>query len=156
MEIANKEFSNKFKSLMKNPSLLILLIAIFVVLFIFIIYPLFKVLIISFTDNNNNFSLDVYKSILSNDYMKQGFKNSILVATLTAVIGTLIGYLYAYTINRTNIPFKNFFRTIAIVPMVFPPFIGAMSIIMLFGFNGLITSKLFGIRTFQYMGSGAL
>ncbi len=75
MEIANKEFSNKFKSLMKNPpSLLILLIAIFVVLFIFIIYPLFKVLIISFTDNNNNFSLDVYKSILSNDYMKQGFK----------------------------------------------------------------------------------
>ena len=76
MEIANKEFSNKFKSLMKNPSLLILLIAIFVVLFIFIIYPLFKVLIISSTDNNNNFSLDVYKSILSNDYMKQGFKNS--------------------------------------------------------------------------------
>lgn len=152
MEIANKEFSNKFKSLMKNPSLLILLIAIFVVLFIFIIYPLFKVLIISFTDNNNNFSLDVYKSILSNDYMKQGFKNSILVATLTAVIGTLIGYLYAYTINRTNIPFKNFFRTIAIVPMVFPPFIGAMSIIMLFGFNGLITSKLFGIRTFPVYG----
>lgn len=152
MEIANKEFSNKFKSLMKNPSLLILLIAIFVVLFIFIIYPLFKVLIISFTDNNNNFSLDVYKSILSNDYMKQGFKNSILVATLTAVIGTLIGYLYAYTINRTNIPFKKFFRTIAIVPMVFPPFIGAMSIIMLFGFNGLITSKLFGIRTFPVYG----
>ncbi|MBM7560215.1 ABC transporter permease [Marinitoga litoralis] len=152
MEISNKEFSNKFKKLLKNPSLLILLILIFISLFIFIIFPLYKVFLISFTNSENKFSLDVYKEVLSNDYMKQGFKNSILIATLTAVIGTFVGFLYAYTLNRANIPFKKFFRTIAIIPMVFPPFIGAMSIIMLFGFNGLLTAKLFGIRSFPIYG----
>ncbi|AEX84969.1 ABC transporter permease [Marinitoga sp. 1135] len=152
MNIANQEFSNKFKNMLKNPSLIILLILIFISLFIFIIFPLLKVFIISFTDNENNFSLQTYKDMLSNDYMKQGFRNSILVASLTAILGTLIGYLYAYTINRADIPFKRFFRTIAVIPMVFPPFIGALSIIMLFGFNGLITAKIFGIRTFPVYG----
>ncbi|KLO24423.1 ABC transporter permease [Marinitoga sp. 1197] len=152
MKIRNKEFYNKIKSMLNNPSLLILIVLIFISLFIFIIFPLFKVFIVSFTNEDGRLSLEIYNSILSNDYMKQGFKNSILIATLTAVIGTLIGFLYAYTINRADIPLKKFFKTIAIIPMVFPPFIGAMAIIMLFGFNGIITAKIFGIRTFPVYG----
>ncbi|GAB6189712.1 iron ABC transporter permease [Marinitoga arctica] len=152
MEIRNKEFSNRMKNLIKNPYILILLVLIFISLFIFIIFPLYKVFAISFTDSENKFSFEVYKEMFSNNYMKQGFKNSILIAILTAVIGTFVGFLYAYTINRANIPFKKFFRTIAIIPMVFPPFIGAMSIIMLFGFNGIISAKIFGIRDFPIYG----
>ncbi|WP_206075976.1 hypothetical protein [Marinitoga lauensis] len=152
MDITNKELSNKFKKMMKNPSLLILIILIFISMFIFIIFPLYKVFLVSFTNSENHFSLETYKNALANDYMRQGFKNSILIAILTSVIGTFVGFLYAYTLNRANIPFKKFFRTIAIIPMVFPPFIGAMAIIMLFGFNGLLTAKLFGIRTFPVYG----
>ncbi|KLO24350.1 MULTISPECIES: ABC transporter permease [unclassified Marinitoga] len=152
MKIRNKEFYNKIKSMLNNPSLLILIVLIFISLFIFIIFPLFKVFIVSFTNEDGRLSLEIYNSILSNDYMKQGFKNSILIATLTAVIGTLIGFLYAYTVNRADIPLKKFFKTIAVIPMVFPPFIGAMAIIMLFGFNGIITAKIFGIRTFPVYG----
>lgn len=94
----------------------------------------------------------MYRQSFSNNYVRQGFFNSLLVAGLTALFGMAVGFIFAYTLNRTNIPFKKFFRTVALMPMVFPPFIGAMSLLMLFGFNGLVTAKVFGIRDFPIYG----
>ncbi|HOO75840.1 MAG TPA: iron ABC transporter permease, partial [Tepiditoga sp.] len=131
--------------------IMLLIIAIFLLIALFIIFPLIKVLQISFT-NDGKFSLDVYKEVFGNSYMRQGFFNSLLIAGLTALIGTFLGFIFAYTLNRTDIPFKKIFKTIAVIPMVFPPFIGALAIIMLFGFNGLITAKIFGVRNFPVYG----
>lgn len=147
-----EESMNRMKKMMKNPLLLVTILSIFVLLFIFVIFPLYKVFAVSFVSASGKFSIEKYKEVFSNAYMRQGFKNSILVASLTAIIGTFIGYIFAYSVNRANIPLNRFFRTVAVVPMVFPPFIGAMSIIMLFGFNGLITSKIFGITNFPVYG----
>lgn len=147
----SEEYRNKLKKLIKNPIIMLLIIAIFLLIALFIIFPLIKVLQISFT-NNGKFSLDVYKEVFGNSYMRQGFFNSLLIAGLTALIGTFLGFIFAYTLNRTDIPFKKIFKTIAVIPMVFPPFIGALAIIMLFGFNGLITAKIFGVRNFPVYG----
>jgi iron(III) transport system permease protein len=147
-----EETMNRMRNMMKNPFLIATIITIFVLLFIFVLFPLYKVFAVSFTDGNGSFSLAKYSEVFSNDYMRQGFKNSLLVGTLTALVGTLIGYIFAYSINRAGIAMKGFFKTVAVIPMVFPPFIGAMSIIMLFGFNGLITSKIFGITNFPVYG----
>ncbi|MCP5455210.1 MAG: iron ABC transporter permease [Thermotogae bacterium] len=147
----SEEYRNKLKKLIKNPIIMLLIIAIFLLIALFIIFPLIKVLQISFT-NDGKFSLDVYKEVFGNSYMRQGFFNSLLIAGLTALIGTFLGFIFAYTLNRTDIPFKKIFKTIAVIPMVFPPFIGALAIIMLFGFNGLITAKIFGVRNFPVYG----
>ncbi|HPO27534.1 MAG TPA: iron ABC transporter permease, partial [Petrotogaceae bacterium] len=152
MTLIKEESKNRFKALLKNPTVLVLVILIFIALFIFIVYPLIKVFQTSFTDSNGNFSLEVYKTVFKSGYIRQGFYNSILVAVLTAVIGTFLGFLYAYAINRAGLPFKRFFKAVALMPMVFPPFIGALSIIMLFGFNGLITAGIFGVRNFPVYG----
>jgi iron(III) transport system permease protein len=144
------------KTLVKEPILLIVILGIFVLLILFSLYPLIKVFIVSFERSDGSFGLDVYAQTLSNDYLRQGFFNSVLIASLTALFGVAIGFLFAYTLNRTDIPFKKFFRFIAIMPIVFPPFIGAMSLIMLFGFNGLITAKIFGIRNFPVYGAWGL
>ncbi len=152
MTLIKEESKNRFKALLKNPTVLVMVILIFIALFTFIVYPLIKVLQTSFTDNSGNFSLEVYKTVFKSGYIRQGFYNSILVAVLTAVIGTFLGFLYAYAINRAGLPFKRFFKAVALMPMVFPPFIGALSIIMLFGFNGLITAGIFGVRNFPVYG----
>jgi iron(III) transport system permease protein len=148
----SEETKNRLLNLLKDPVLLITIIIIFAALAIFIIYPIFKVFSASLTNRSGQFDLSAYTKAFSNRYMRQGFFNSLLVAGLTAFFGMLIGYIFAYTINRTDIPFKGFFRTVAILPIVFPPFIGALSIIMLFGFNGLITAGIFGIRNFPVYG----
>ena len=136
MAIRGEEAKNRFLNLLKDPVLLLIIVLIFAALAIFIVYPLFRVFAVSMTDKEGGFDLSAYSHAFSNRYMRQGFFNSLLVAGLTAIFGMLVGYLFAYTLNRTDIPLKGFFRTVAVLPIVFPPFIGALSIIMLFGFNG--------------------
>jgi len=150
--IRGEEAKNRFLNLLKDPVLLLIIVLIFAALAIFIVYPLFRVFAVSMTDKEGGFDLSAYSHAFSNRYMRQGFFNSLLVAGLTAIFGMLVGYLFAYTLNRTDIPLKGFFRTVAVLPIVFPPFIGALSIIMLFGFNGIITAGIFGIRNFPVYG----
>jgi len=150
--IRGEEAKNRFLNLLKDPVLLLIIVLIFAALAIFIVYPLFRVFAVSMTDKEGGFDLSAYSHAFSNRYMRQGFFNSLLVAGLTAIFGMLVGYLFAYTLNRTDIPLKGFFRTVAVLPIVFPPFIGALSIIMLFGFNGIITAGIFGIRNFPEYG----
>lgn len=147
-----QELYNRFMVLVKQPVLLLTIILIFLLLVIFIIYPLVKVFAVSLTDSSGKLDLSTYIEVLSNPYFRKGFVNSLIVAALTAIFGTAVGYLFAYTINRTDIPLKSFLRTVAVLPVIFPPFIGALSIIMLFGSNGLITSRLLGIRSVSIYG----
>jgi len=150
--IRGEEAKNRFLNLLRDPVLLLIIVLIFAALAIFIVYPLFRVFAVSMTNKEGGFDLSAYSHAFSNRYMRQGFFNSLLVAGLTAIFGMLVGYLFAYTLNRTDIPLKGFFRTVAVLPIVFPPFIGALSIIMLFGFNGIITAGIFGIRNFPVYG----
>jgi iron(III) transport system permease protein len=85
-------------------------------------------------------------------YLGQAFRNSILMGLLTAAAGCILGFLFAYAIARTDIPFKKIFHIIAIIPVVSPPFIGAMAIIMLFGNNGLVTWFLLKIKNYPIYG----
>ncbi|NPU88361.1 MAG: iron ABC transporter permease [Fervidobacterium sp.] len=152
MNYSKGELKSYLLKLLKEPALLTTIFVVFALLVIFIIFPLYKIFQISLTDSNGNFTLEVYKNALQNNYFRRGFVNSLLVAFLTALLGTAVGYLFAYTINRTDIPFKSFFRTIATMPVIFPPFVGALSLIMLFGANGLITSKLLGFSNIYIYG----
>jgi iron(III) transport system permease protein len=69
-----------------------------------------------------------------------------LMGLLTATAGTLVGFIFAYAIVRCQIPGKRFVHWLALVPTVSPPFALALSMILLFGRNGLITHKLLGIE----------
>ena len=73
------------------------------------------------------------------------FNDTMLMGLLTATFGTLVGFIFAYAIVRCNIPGKKFIHWLALLPTVSPPFALALSMILLFGRNGLITKKLLGI-----------
>jgi iron(III) transport system permease protein len=67
---------------------------------------------------------------------------TMLFGTTTAV---LLGFVYAYAMVYSRMPWKPFFRVLAILPMLSPPFVVAASYILLFGPRGLITFKVFGV-----------
>ncbi len=141
----------EFRFLAKDPLLFFVVLGVLISLIVFILYPLILVIATSFK-MNGGYSLSVFLEVLKSRYLMQGFRNSILMSTLTAVGGSILGYLFAFTLSRTDIPFKKFLHIIAIIPVVSPPFIGAMSIIMLFGNNGLITYSLLGINNYPIYG----
>jgi iron(III) transport system permease protein len=143
----------EFKTLLGDPLLFLIITLIFVSLALFIVYPLAKVITVSFQARPGGpFTLDTFREVLGSRYLGRAFWNSIMMGVLTAVIGSILGFLFAYAIARTNIPLKKALHIIAIVPMVSPPFIGAMAIIMLFGNNGLITYSILGIHNYPIYG----
>src|SRR5207237_3595254 len=56
-----------------------------------------------------------------------------------------LGFVYAYALLYTDMPWKPFFRLLALLPMLSPPFVVAASYILLFGPRGLITYNVFGV-----------
>ena len=79
-----------------------------------------------------------------------------MMGILTALGGCLVGFLFAFTLTRTDIPCKSFLTVAAILPVISPPFVSALSIILLFGNNGLITRQLLGFQEFAIYGMRGL
>ncbi|MEN1761818.1 iron ABC transporter permease [Anoxynatronum sibiricum] len=142
--------------LLKEPLLLAVLILIFASIFIFVLLPIFKVIQFSLLDADHQFSLVTLRRIISNAGYRKTFWNSIKLGGITAVLATVIGYFYAFAVTRTEMPLKRFFKIMAMLPIVSPPFILSLSIIFLFGRLGLITNNLLGIRTFNVYGLHSL
>ncbi|MCL2319035.1 MAG: ABC transporter permease subunit, partial [Treponema sp.] len=153
MKTVFKKSWRELKALAGDPSLFFIITLIFVSLALFIVYPLIKVIMVSFqTKIGGPFTLAVFKDVFASQYLARAFWNSIMMGVLTAGAGCLLGFLFAFAIARTDMPFKKIFHIIAIIPVVSPPFIGAMAIIMLFGNNGLITWSLLGIKNYPIYG----
>jgi iron(III) transport system permease protein len=135
----------EFKRLSKDPLLLAVILLLLLCLTLFIVYPLIRIGIVSF-QSRGSFSLANFKEAFSFWYYRRALWNSLLMGALTALAGTLVGFVFAYALVRANIPGKKFFNIIATIPIISHPFIGALAIIMLFGNNGLISSTLLGLR----------
>src|SRR5262249_32037110 len=75
-----------------------------------------------------------------------------LLSTTTAIV---LGFIYAYAMVYSQMPWKAFFRLIGILPLLSPPFVVAASYILLFGPRGVITYRLLG-QSPNVLGLGGL
>ena len=147
---------NETKMILRQPVLLLAVLASIALLVLFVIYPLGRVLLFSLTDEAGNFSLSPLLSLFSTPRYLATFGRTMLLGVVVAVIATFIGYIFAFTITRTNVPCKGFLKTIATLPILSPPFILSLSIIFLFGKQGLITNSLLHITDNDVYGMGSL
>ncbi|MDT4761738.1 iron ABC transporter permease [Sphaerochaeta sp. PS] len=132
--------------LSKDPLLLSVIVVLTLALILFIIYPLLKVCIVSF-QVDGRFSVKNFTSVMtySNGYYMKALWNSLWMGAATAVIGTFIAYIFAFSLTRANIRGQKFFNLIATIPIISPPFIGALAVVMLFGRNGFVSSTILGM-----------
>jgi iron(III) transport system permease protein len=136
-----QEIIGNLRLIWKEPLLLVFIIAIFYFLFIFVLFPLYMVFKTSLIVDKQ-FDLSNYLAIFSKRYYFQPFINSIILGVLAATAGTILGYVFAYAITRTPLPFKRFFRMTATFPIISPPFVIALAAILLFGRAGSLTPFL--------------
>lgn len=132
------------KRLINEPVLFAMIIFVWVLLLVFVVYPIFMVGLKSFEPKAGLYSFDVYKSLFSKKYFVTPIINTLKLGIVVASISVLIGYIFAYSIAKVNIPLKTFFRTVATFPIISPPFVIALAAILLFGRNGIVTRNLFG------------
>jgi len=117
----------------------------FAVALTFVVYPLYEAVKLTFA-RTGTFTFDVWKTVLTETSYLKSFGNSILLGALTATVSTIVGFLFAFVVTRTTIRGKKFVSLMANLPMISPPFSLTLSLILLFGSNGLITKQLLNLK----------
>lgn len=138
----------EFALIARDPVLFVglLVTAIFVVVLVF--FPILRVVVRGFFDSDGTFSVEYFARYVDPVFAPvawRTFRNTLTLGLLTATGGTVLGFVFAYTMVRCDPPAKNWVHILALVPTVSPPFAIAMSTILLFGRNGLITRRVLGM-----------
>lgn len=70
--------------------------------------------------------------------------NSVWTAALATTIVVPLAFGYAYALTRSCIPFKPVFRAVMLIPLLAPSLLPALSLIYLFGNQGMLRGLLLG------------
>ncbi len=139
----------EFSLIGRDPMLSISLLLSGIFIFVFVVYPLYRSAAGGFISEKGAWDVTYFTRYFDNYYgpaLRQSFIDTMEMGILTATAGTLVGFIFAYSIVRCRIPGKRFVHWLALVPTVSPPFALALSMILLFGRNGLISHKILGIE----------
>jgi iron(III) transport system permease protein len=116
-------------------------------------FPLVLMLARSFEDKSGAFAgLANYASYFATSAPLTSIGNTFVIAIVSTLVTIPLAFAYAYAIHRTRMPFKGFFRTVALVPLVTPSLLFALSLVQLFGNNGILKELLFGNSIYGPLG----
>jgi len=132
-------------NLKNDPALLFVILFTLALVTFFILIPLYNIILESL-DTNGQGLLQNYRDVFSMHGNTKILINTIVLGVTTATISVVVGFIFAYVTTYMKIRFKKIFDFIAILPIISPPFVVALSAILLFGRVGLITRGLFGIK----------
>ena len=145
--------THPFDTLRKDSALLLSVVVIWICLLLFIVFPLVKLLLLTF-EADGHFTLNNITNVLGTKNQLKAFRNSLLLGTLVGLCGTILGFFFAFTAVRANLSkgWTRFLDAAIILPLISPPFTTAIAMIFSFGPRGLITYDLFGIKNFNVYG----
>ena len=118
-------------------------------LFVFLVVPVAKVIYVAFQDPNTGaLTLINFIDFFNTSLFQESFVNSFYVATMSVVLASMFALPLAYFTTRFNFGGAIVIQTLGIVPLIMPPFVGAVAMLLLFGENGsvnLLLDEYFGI-----------
>ncbi|MBT3953920.1 MAG: putative 2-aminoethylphosphonate ABC transporter permease subunit [Rhodobacterales bacterium] len=118
-----------------------------------IILPLYTMFSKSLENKEGNFiGINNYIDYFSTPALFQSAYNSILISIIGTIIVLLFAFIYAYALTRTKMPFKWFFKIIAIIPLLTPSMLSGISLVYWFGNQGIAKSFLMGESIFGPIG----
>ena len=138
----------EFSLIGRDPVLSISLLLSGIFIFIFVVLPLYRSAAGGFFAKDGSWDITYFTRYFDSYYgpaLRRVFTDTMQMGLMTATAGTLVGFIFAYAIVRCQIPGKRLVHWLALLPTVSPPFALSLSMILLFGRNGLITKRLLGI-----------
>ena len=115
-----------------GPALAALLIAAFLLLFL--VVPVVQVIFVAFQDKTTGaFTLVNFADFFRNDLFMRSFANSVYVSAMSVVVASLLALPLAYLTMRFEFRGAVLIQSLGIIPLIMPPFIGAVAMQLLFG-----------------------
>ncbi|MEL0214749.1 MAG: putative 2-aminoethylphosphonate ABC transporter permease subunit [Burkholderiaceae bacterium] len=123
----------------------VLVVAYLVLFLCFMIFPLFALMSKSMQNADGAFvGLSNFVAYLNEPTLFKSFFHSLFVAAMSTVIVVCLGFFYAFALQCTCIPFKGFFRVVALIPLLSPSILAAIALVYWFGNQGLLKAVLLG------------
>ena len=111
------------------------------VLGLFFLLPLFLVVRGGFWVEGE-FTLRYFLEVFRNPIYAEGLTNSFAIAAGTTTLATLVALPLAWLSNRYDFKGKGFFSALVLVPMILPPFVGAIGLTQILGRYGALNALL--------------
>jgi iron(III) transport system permease protein len=109
-------------------------------------FPILGTLLRSLNAEDNawtHFTLANYAAMFNDPAIRQGALNTLITGFCVTIFASLIGCALAWIIARTDVPGRNTFEILNLIPFFFSPYVGAMSWLYLAAPNsGIIPKQL--------------
>ena len=127
----------------------LLVAAIGLFLLVTLVLPVAAVVKSAFTNADGSFTLGHMASLFHVTLLRESFYNSLYVAVLTVLASSILALPLAYLTARFQFRGAGIVSSLAVIPLVMPPFVGAVALQLLFGKNGslnLLLKEYLGFR----------
>src|ERR1700682_5925965 len=130
-----------------------LLIGVCLFLVVFLLAPLFMILIKSVEDKSGAFvGLRLFQEYFQTPALRLSILHTLSVAFAVTGITIPLAFTFAYALTRSCMPLKGTFRVIALTPILAPSLLSAISFIQWFGTQGLLKWMLGGASVYGPIG----
>lgn len=113
----------------------------------FLIVPIGLVIYTAFVDESNRLTLGHFANFFGQTVFVESFLNSLWVSLASVAVATLIAVPLAYLTVRFEFRGALLIQTLGVLPLIMPPFVGAVAMQLIFGRNGsmnLLLNEWFG------------
>lgn len=125
---------------------------------VFLIYPIWLTVAIGFEGKDGGFTLHHVLEVLRDPSTRIGLLNALGIAVFTTAAALVISIPLALVSVKCNFPGKSIFNAVILVPLILPPFVGAIGLHHLLGRHGAISELLIeaGLmdQGFDFIGQG--
>jgi iron(III) transport system permease protein len=119
----------------------VLAASLFLLLAFFLLFPIGAVLVKS-VRGPSGLTLEYYRAFFGKGYYYRSVYNTLLLGAVNTVVCLIVGFCLAYMTTRGPWILRRPLRMISLVPLIAPPYLFALSLIILLGRNGLVTRAL--------------
>lgn len=134
-----KPIKDKLKDIDLSQSFIFLILL--ALLFIFILYPLIRVLYVAFTEGDH-LSLSHFVNFFERALFKESFLNSLTAGLMAVIFGSLISLPLAFFTIKYDFKGRMLIQTLGVLPLVLPPYVGAVALQLVLGRSGVVNLLL--------------
>ena len=124
-----------------GPAAVVAVVGLF--LLVFLVLPVVNVIYVAFQDPNTGaLTLINFVDFFRTSLFQESSLNSLYVAGMAVVMASCFALPLAYFTTRFNFKGAILIQTLGIIPLIMPPFVGAVAMLLLLGENGSVNLLL--------------